>query len=803
MASSFSEDHFQGFPERMPLLPLRDVVVYPQMLLPILVGRQVSLNAVEAASGGDKYILATAQKQSSIQEPSSRDIFRVGTISRIVQTLKLPNGTMKVLLEGVSRARIKRFLPGGDFFRVRIEPLNTLFHGSKEVEALSRSAKAYFEEYVHINKRLPNESLIGLANADTPEKLSYTIAGQIMQEVKVKQRMLNENDLVSRLRMLVELLIGEIELLKIEQDIEEEVKDQVQKNQKEFYLHEQIKAIRKELGSSEGDDELDQLEKKIYDAKMPEAVTEKATEELSRLKHMPSMSPEASVVRNYLDWLVALPWVIRTEDSLEIGSVIRILDEDHFGLEKVKERIVEFIAVLKLVKKMKGPILCLVGPPGVGKTSLGKSIARALDRKFVRISLGGVRDEAEIRGHRRTYIGSMPGRIIQSIRKAGSRNPVFLLDEVDKIGMDFRGDPASALLEVLDPEQNNSFSDHYLDVEFDLSEVLFVTTANVLHTVPPALRDRMETLQLPGYLVHEKLAIATGFLVPKQLEAHGLAPENIKFSEGAILRIIEQYTREAGVRNLEREIANVCRKVAKALASVEEPGSIRRHITSNNVKKFLGTPRFLEKEKDKEDMVGTAVGLAWTSVGGDILFIEVSTMRGNGKLILTGKLGDVMKESASAALSYIRSRAEKFDLDADFYSKLDIHVHIPEGAIPKDGPSAGITITTAMASALTGRPVRSDVAMTGEVTLRGRILPIGGLNEKAVAANRAGYREIIIPAENEKDLNEIPAKVKQGIVFHKVKSMEQVFDIAMPSTSRTDSVSGEPPLLAPGATLMS
>jgi len=771
------------------------------MLLPLLVGRQVSLNAVEMAAAGDKYIFAVAQKQAATQEPANRDLFRVGTISRVVQTLKLPNGTMKVLLEGVHRARVKRFLPGGDFFRVRIEPLITYYDDDKEIEALSRSSKAYFEEYVHINKRLPNESLIGLSNADTPDKLSYTIAGQILQEVHLKQRLLEEDNLVKRLRMLVELLIGEIELLKIEQDIEEEVKDQVQKNQKEFYLHEQIKAIRKELGSPEGEDELDSLEEKIIAAEMPKAVTEKAREELTRLRHMPSMSPEAAVVRNYLDWLVALPWAIRTKDSLEINNVIRILDEDHFGLKKVKERIVEFIAVLKLVKKMKGPILCLVGPPGVGKTSLGKSIARALDRKFIRVSLGGVRDEAEIRGHRRTYIGSMPGRIIQSIRKAGSRNPVFLLDEVDKIGMDFRGDPAAALLEVLDPEQNNSFSDHYLDVEFDLSEVLFVTTANVLHTIPPALQDRMETLHLPGYLVHEKLAISTGFLIPKQLEAHGLTSENTKFSNGAIMRIIEQYTREAGVRNLEREIANVCRKVAKAIASEDESRSKPRHITSQNVHKFLGTPRYLERAKDKEDMIGSAAGLAWTSVGGDILFIEVSTMRGSGKLLLTGKLGEVMKESANAALSYIRSRALKFDLDADFYDKLDIHVHIPEGAIPKDGPSAGITITTAMVSALTDRPVRSDIAMTGEVTLRGKVLQIGGLNEKAVAANRAGYRQVIIPADNEKDLSEIPAKVKQGIIFHMVNSMEEVLDIALSPPVKTDRVSDKQ-LLSQEATMM-
>jgi ATP-dependent Lon protease len=766
------------FQDRLPLLPLRDVVVFPYMTIPLLVGRLPSINAIEKAVARDRMLFVTAQRRSEIADPSHDELYKVGTVVRVLQLFRLPDGTMRVLVEGISRVRVERFHWSSDYYTVKVVPLAEPSGAGAEVEALMRSVLALFNDYVHLNRRIPDEVLMTANNITDPSSLAHTVAAHLLIKVPQKQGLLEVEGADARLKLLSQTLASELEIVKLERKIEGQVRSQVHKNQKEFYLNEQLKAIRKELGhQNEFSNEVDELGVAIKRARMPREVTAKAMKELDRLAKMSFMSPEATVVRNYLDWLVSLPWSRATKDHEDIREVERILDEDHYGLRKVKERIVEYLAVLKLSGKNKGPILCFVGPPGVGKTSLGKSIARALGRRFVRVSLGGVRDEAEIRGHRRTYIGSLPGRVVQSLKKAGSKNPVFLLDEVDKLGSDFRGDPAAALLEVLDPEQNHTFNDHYLEVDFDLSQVMFICTANSLYNIPPALIDRMEMIRLPGYLEHEKVAIARSFLVPKQIEASGLKPEDLRIGLPALRALVNRYTREAGVRNLEREIAGLCRKTAKRKAAGLLKGRIT--ITPNNLHRFLGPTRFLDSLVERKSRIGVANGLAWTEVGGELLTIEVSILPGKGELLLTGKLGEVMRESGQAALSYARSRSVQLGLDKWFYRDIDIHVHVPEGAIPKDGPSAGITIATALVSALTGIPTKPDIAMTGEITLRGSVLGIGGLNEKTVAARRAGVTTVLIPAANEKDLSEIPDDVRESLAFVKVETMDQVLEHAL------------------------
>ena len=771
------DDTFE-FRERLPLLPLRDVVIFPYMTIPLLVGRLPSINAIEKAVARDRVLFVTAQKRSEVADPSHEELYRVGTVVRVLQLFRLPDGTIRVLVEGICRARAERFLWSSDCYTVKVSVLPEETPRGAQLEALMRNVLGLFNDYVHLNRRIPDEVLMTANNITDPASLAHTVAANLLVKVPQKQSLLEVDAVPERLKLLGQILASELEIVKLERRIEGQVRSQVHKNQKEFYLNEQLKAIRKELGHPhEFSSEVDELERAIKRARMPRDVAAKAVKELERLSKMSFMSPEATVVRNYLDWLVSLPWSKSTRDSDSIQEVERILDEDHFGLRKIKERIVEYLAVLKLTGRNKGPILCFVGPPGVGKTSLGKSIARALGRRFVRVSLGGVRDEAEIRGHRRTYIGSLPGRIIQNLKKAGSRNPVFLLDEVDKLGADFRGDPAAALLEVLDPEQNHTFNDHYLEVDFDLSQVMFVCTANTLYNIPPALVDRMEIVRLPGYLENEKVEIARSFLLPKQIKAAGLEPDDIRVGVPALRALVGRYTREAGVRNLEREIAGLCRKVAKRKAS----GQLHRRVsmTPDNLHRYLGPTRFLDSVVERTARVGVANGLAWTDVGGEVLTIEVSILPGKGDLLLTGKLGDVMRESGQAALSYARARATKLGLDKWFYRDVDVHVHIPEGASPKDGPSAGITMCVALVSALTGVPTRPDVAMTGEITLRGTVLAIGGLNEKAVAARRVGLKTLLIPKANEKDLTEIPEDVREDLTFVLVDNMDQVLEHAL------------------------
>jgi len=774
--------------DTLPLVPLRDVVVFPHMIIPLLVGRSRSIKACEAANGSDKLLFLAAQVSPEEPSPTPDRIHRIGTISRITHFLRLPDGTLRILVEGLFRAEIRDWVEG-EYWRVRFSPFERKISKGIAIEAILRSTKSNFEEYVSLNRKIPNEVLVSILHIDDAERLADTMSAHFQGKLKTKQRLLESESLEEQLKLLITLLTTEIEILKLEHKLEEDVKSEVLRNQKQFYLAEQLKVIKKELGHEEGAvDEMEELSKSIKHARMtPEAAT-KAKRELERLQKMAPLSPEATVVRNYIDWLVSLPWSKRTRDNLSIAHAGKILDEDHYGLEKPKDRILEFLAVLKLVKRMRGQILCFVGAPGVGKTSLAKSIARALGRKFVRMSLGGIRDEAEIRGHRRTYIGALPGRIIQNMRRAGTKNPVFLLDEVDKIGADYRGDPSAALMEVLDPELNYSFNDHYLETDFDLSEVFFICTANILHTIPPALRDRMEIIRLPGYLEHEKLKIAKGFLIPKQLKAHGLTGSNLKFTDQCVFKIIRNYTREAGVRNLEREIGSVARKVARTVAEGEKTGVAVRSLT-----KYLGAPKFLEKELSGADQVGVATGLTWTEAGGEIIHIEVGMMKGKGELILTGQLGDVMKESAQAALTFTRANARKFGIAPDFYEDVDIHIHVPEGAIPKDGPSAGITMATALISTVTQIPVRRDVAMTGEITLRGEILPIGGLAEKMVAAQRAGVKTVLIPQKNERELKELPAFTKRGLDIRSVNSMHQVLEIALaaPLTSLADGKRGK------------
>ena len=761
----------------LPLLPLRGVIVFPNMVMHLDVGRERSVNALEQAMMEDNKILLVSQKEARIDEPAPEDLYTMGTIAQIKQLLKLPGGTIRVLVEGLARARINKYLSNDPFFKVEVEEIEEVEKKSVEVEALMRSVIYQFEQYIKLSKKIPPDTLVTVTSLEEPGRMADLIASNLMLKIQQKQEILEATTPLKRLEKLSEILAHEMEILEIERKINLRVRKQMEKTQKEYYLREQMKAIQKELGEKdERMAEADEYREKIAEVDLPEEVEEKALKEVERLEKMPPAAAEAVVIRNYLDWILSLPWNVQTEDRLDLKAAEKILDEDHYGLEKVKERIIEYLAVRQLTNKIKGPILCLVGPPGVGKTSLARSVARALERNFVRISLGGVRDEAEIRGHRRTYVGALPGRIIQTMRQAKSQNPVFLLDEIDKMSTDFRGDPSAALLEVLDPEQNNAFSDHYLEVPFDLSHVMFITTANTLYNIPQPLLDRMETIYLPGYTEEEKLEIAKRFLLPKQIKENGLQKENLTISEKTLRKIIRQYTREAGVRNLERQIASICRKIAR---NVVRDKKGKTAVTGRNLHKFLGVPLYRYGIAEKEDEVGVATGLAWTETGGDTLIIEATLMKGKGKLLLTGKLGDVMRESAQAGLSYIRTRAAELQIEEDFHEKFDIHIHIPEGAIPKDGPSAGITMATALISALTQRPIKRIVAMTGEITLRGRVLPIGGLKEKVLAAHRAGIKTIILPVDNKKDLAEIPENVRKRLEFVFVEHMDEVLQYAI------------------------
>ncbi len=762
----------------LPLLPLRDIVVFPHMMVPLYVGRPKSIAAVEEAMRGSHEILLAAQKRAKTNEPVTDDIYLTGTIGEVMQQIKRPDGTVKVLIEGKRRCRVLRFIPNDGFFVAEVEELDEVSEKNTEVEALIRTTHEAFGNYAELSRRLQPDVLQSIKTIDDPGRLADTIAAHLPAKHPDKQGLLEMLSARERLDRLLELLRAEIEVLQVERKIRGRVKRQMEKSEKEYYLNEQMRAIQKELGDrDEFKTELAELDEKLKAKKMPDDARQKVEKEIKKLKMMSPMSAEATVVRNYIDWALSLPWQEYTTDKLELTEAERILDEDHYGLEKPKERIVEYLAVQKLVERMKGPILCFVGPPGVGKTSLARSIARATGRAFVRQSLGGVRDEAEIRGHRRTYIGAMPGKIIQGMKRAGASNPVFLLDEIDKLSSDFRGDPASALLEVLDPEQNNTFNDHYLDMDYDLSRVMFICTANTLQGVPPALEDRLEIIRIAGYTELEKMAIATRYLIPKQRTENGLKDQTLEWGDATTQAVIQQYTREAGVRQLEREIASVCRKIAKEV--VKDPSTSTHRVTPKRVRKYLGVPKFRDKSREEQAEIGMATGLAWTQMGGEILQIEATTMPGKGKLTITGKLGDVMQESAQAAMSYVRSRATSWGLDKDFYSSIDIHIHVPEGAMPKDGPSAGITMATALVSALTKIPIRPDVAMTGEITLRGRVLPIGGLKEKALAAHRAEIRELIVPKENEKDLEEIPAHVLKAIHFHFVDHIDEVLKVAL------------------------
>ena len=771
------EEEFEELEILYPVVPLRDVVIFPSMATAILVGRQPSVNAVERAIETDKILLVITQQNPSDNEPDADELHRVGTIVRIGLFFRLPDGTIKLMLEGLNRVRVLEYVEMDNYLAARVQAIETVDRQTREVEALARRVEQLFTDYVRMNSRVPNEILLSMQSIDDRSALVDTVSANLLIRNDVKQRLLESEGLEDQLMMLSRILTEEIQILEVERNIDEKVSNQVQKSQKELFLHEKMKAIKSELGQGDEFDELDDLKRKIRRARMSKESEKIAYREFDRLKMMPPMTPEATVVRNYLDTLTSLPWRRRTKDNLDIDQVEKKLDADHYGLTKVKERILEFLSVVKLVGNLKGPILCFVGPPGVGKTSLGRSIADALGRRFVRVSLGGTRDEAEIRGHRRTYIGSMPGRIIQMVRKAGTCNPVFLLDEIDKLGSDFRGDPAAALLEVLDPEQNKHFSDNYLEVDFDVSEVMFITTANVIYSIPPALQDRMEIIRLPGYLLHEKIAIAQQFLLPKQMKQHGIDPAQLKISPATMKEVVRRYTREAGVRNLERELASICRKVAKKLASGKRTNTVR--ITVKTLESYLGIPRYQESEIDEHLTVGVATGLAWTEAGGEILNIEVKLMPGKGELILTGQLGEVMQESAKIALSFARSMARLLDLRNDFFSTVDVHVHVPEGAIPKDGPSAGVAIATALVSAFFDIPVQRDVAMTGEVTLRGKVLPIGGVNEKSVAALRAGVRTILLPKGNEKNIKELPDEVKRNMKVVVIDTMDEVLGYAL------------------------
>jgi ATP-dependent Lon protease len=764
--------------ETLPIVPLRDVVVFPHMMMPFVIGRPSSTRALEHALAKDKKIFLAAQHDASIDDPRPEDIYTMGCVANVVQSLKLPDGNIKVLVEGLDRARAVEWKEDKGFYRVVVKVLPKHKDLTGDVEGTMTRVVSLFEQYVKLSNNLHYDAMIAAVRVDDPGKLADTIAAHLLVGVDEKQNLLEIVSPLERLNRIASILEAEVDKLQVDRRIQSRVKKQMEKAQKEYYLNEKMKAIQKELGRKDDKgNEVDELKKKIEQSRMPKDVEEKAVQELKRLEAMPPMSAEATVSRNYLDWLIAVPWHKKTKESRDLKRAEEILNEDHYGLEKIKDRILEFLAVRALVKKPKATILTFAGPPGVGKTSLAKSIARAMNRKFVRLSLGGVRDEAEIRGHRRTYIGAFPGQIIQMMKKAGTQNPVFLLDEVDKMSMDFRGDPSAALLEVLDPEQNGTFLDHYLDVEYDLSNVMFICTANVLHTIPQALRDRMEVLQLAGYTELEKVEIAKKFLVPKAVEGAGLTAANIQFTDEAIQTIIQRYTREAGVRNLEREISSVCRKVARKV--VVEGTAFGEEITAAKVTEYLGVPRYRSTEAEESNEIGIATGLAWTEVGGEILVTEATLMPGKGTLMLTGKLGDVMQESARAAMSWVRSKAEEFGLAKDFNRKHDVHIHVPEGAIPKDGPSAGITIATALVSTLARVPTRREVAMTGEITLRGKVLPIGGVKEKVLAAHRAGMKTIILPKDNEKDLADIPKSVMDVLEIHMVREMDEVLRIAL------------------------
>lgn len=764
----------------LPLLPLRDVVVYPHLVIPLFVGRAKSVRALELALDSSKQILLVAQKSANEEEPGPEDLYEIGTIATILQMLKLPDGTVKVLVEGVSRARVLEFVQRDDSFAARVSIMDADAPADNEVQALMRTVFAQFDQFVKINKKIPPEILTSLSSIDDAGRLADTITAHLSLKLEEKQKILEMFDVAKRLEHLLGLLEAELDILQVEKRIRGRVKRQMEKSQREYYLNEQVKAIQKELGEQDENAEMEEVEKRIKSSGMTKEARLKAESELKKLKMMSPMSAEATVVRNYIDILTGLPWKKKTKISKDLSAAEKILDADHFGLEKVKERIIEYLAVQQRVDKLKAPILCLVGPPGVGKTSLGQSIAKAVNRKFVRMALGGVRDESEIRGHRRTYIGSMPGKVLQSMSKVAVRNPLFLLDEVDKMGMDFRGDPSSALLEVLDPEQNHTFSDHYVEVEYDLSDVMFVATANSLD-IPAPLLDRMEIIRLAGYTEDEKVGIAVNYLLPKQLETHGLKESEISISESAVRDVVRFYTREAGVRSLEREISKICRKVVKELLTgkTRKTGLRRVTVSPRNLEKYLGVRRFDYGLANKENQIGQVTGLAWTEVGGELLTIETVTMPGKGKTITTGKLGEVMQESIQAAMSVVRNRSRRLGILADFYEKNDIHIHLPEGATPKDGPSAGIAICTALVSVLSNIPVRADVAMTGEITLRGEVLPIGGLKEKLLAAHRGGIKTVLIPQQNVKDLVEIPDNVKNHIEIHPVKWIDEVLEIAL------------------------
>lgn len=763
--------------KNVPLLPLRGLLVYPSMVLHLDVGREKSVQALEKAMMDDHLIFLSAQKEVSINEPAEDDIYQVGTLAKVKQMLKLPNGTIRVLVEGLYRGKVLEFFNQEDNYEVVIEEVKEEEAYDTESEALTRTLLNLFEQYIKLSKKITAETYATVADIEERGRMADIIASHLPIQIKEKQEILETIDVKKRIERLIELINNEKEVLNLEKKIGQRVKKSMERTQKEYYLREQMKAIQKELGDKEGKTgEIATLREKIEEVGMPENIKETALKELNRYEKVPTSSAESSVIRNYIEWLVTIPWEKETEDNRDIHFAEEVLDEDHYGLEKVKERVLEYLSVQQLTKSMKGPILCLAGPPGVGKTSLARSVARSLNRNFVRISLGGVRDEAEIRGHRRTYVGAMPGRIIQGMKKAETVNPVFLLDEIDKMASDFRGDPSSAMLEVLDPEQNATFSDHYIEETYDLSKVMFIATANNLGTIPGPLLDRMEIITIAGYTEVEKLHIAKDHLVQKQIKEHGLDKGKVQIRDEAIIKLIRRYTREAGVRNLERQIAALCRKAAKIIVSEEKKKVI---ITEKNIEEMLGKPKFRYGQAETEDQVGAATGLAYTTVGGDTLSIEVSLYPGKGKLILTGKLGDVMKESAQAAFSYIRSRADELKVDPDFHEKNDIHIHVPEGAVPKDGPSAGITIATALVSALTGRPVSREVGMTGEITLRGRVLPIGGLKEKSLSAHRAGLKKVIMPKENEKDLEDIPESVRDGLEFIAVSHLDEVLEHAL------------------------
>ncbi|MCK4417685.1 MAG: endopeptidase La [Candidatus Latescibacteria bacterium] len=776
------DDILQKIPSKIPILPLRNMVVFPSMAVPLMVSREKSVRLVDDVLSGNKLIGAITQRDPDVEEPTWNDIYDFGTVSVVLRMIKMPDGSMRVLIQGITRFRIEKPLADKPYLKAEIELLEDIVEKGIEIDALARNVSNQFQRIISLAPNLPDELGVAVANIEDPGRLADLVASDLNISVPEKQKIVETIAVRKRLEKLTVFLAKELQVVELETRIQKEAKGELEKTQREYFLRQQLQTIQKELG--EGDPrtvEINELRGKIEAAKMPKEVKKEAEKELSRLEKMMTGAPEYTVVRTYLDWLISLPWSVFTKDTLDIAKARQVLEEDHYDLEKVKERMLEYLAVRKLKEDMKGPILCFVGPPGVGKTSLGKSIARALGRKFIRISLGGVRDEAEIRGHRRTYVGALPGRIIQGIRKAGSNNPVFMMDEIDKVGADFRGDPSAALLEVLDPEQNFSFSDHYLDVPFDLSRVMFITTANILDTIPSALRDRMEVLELSGYIEEEKLQIAKRYLIPRQLEAHGIVKQRVKFEDEALKKIIRNYTREAGLRNFEREIANICRKIAR---NVAEGKKVTRKITEKGIEQFLGPVKFTSEVAERTSEPGVATGVAWTPAGGEILFIESTKMKGKKGLILTGQLGDVMKESAQTALSYIRTNAGKLKIPENFFDQYDLHIHIPAGAIPKDGPSAGVTLTTSLVSLLTGSSVRPDVAMTGEITLRGRVLPVGGIKDKVLAANRAGIKKVILPKKNKKDMEEIPPEVKEKMKFIFVENIGEVLEVALQDSKK-------------------